>query len=615
MKLLEAQEAASEADRRPTDPSHPSHSIPGEKRPATAVERAPRKKKDELASSLPSPAAGDGIDEHSGKTFGGKYRIEKMIAKGGMGRVYRAIQFPLERPVAIKILNREFQATDPQFVRRFFLEASTAAKLAHPHTITVFDYGETETGELYIAMEYLKGRPLSKVISAEGPFDPHRALNISVQICRALREAHTFGIIHRDLKPGNVFLVEDGDEADYVKVLDFGLVKLFRPEKDGDKDDGGMLGEGDPELTRTGTLLGSPKYMSPEQIQGHALDPRTDIYSFGVILFQMMAGKAPYTGATGVDVIYKHVHLDIPAITDVAPQVECPIAVEAIIQKCLKKRREERYASMDELLLTLKEAIRMVSGQIVSPDSVAEPSSALALEARKLSKARASSQSKTVAPLSDSAKTVSPGTREAALREPQLSDEPTPMGQERSQVTRPPAVSNASRLLVLGSALGFLVLLGTLIFVLSSSRERKTAERVVEETAQPAKTQQTPARVETTVSFLSEPAGAQVFEAARPIGVTPFKKSFLVQSDAEEPRELVFRLAKYQDVVKTVILDGKLTEISVKLDPMPESPAVDEAAAESDSEPSGNKRRKNNSSTKSRKDKENTPAHYRQNPY
>lgn len=560
---------------------------------------------------MPAPV-GDGIDDYAGQIFGGKYRIERMIAKGGMGRVYRAMQFPLERPVAVKILNREFQKTDPQFVRRFFLEASTAAKLAHPHTITVFDYGEAESGDLYIAMEYLKGRPLSKVISAEGPFDAHRALNIAVQICRALREAHAFGVIHRDLKPGNVFLVEDADEADYVKVLDFGLVKLFRPEKEADEDHGGgMLGEGDPELTRTGTLLGSPKYMSPEQIQGHALDPRTDIYSFGVILFQMMAGKAPFTGATGVDVIYKHVHLDVPSIAEVSPQVECPIALEAVIQKCLKKRREERYSSMDELLLTLKEAIRMVTGQVVSPDSVAEPNSPLAIEARKLSRARASSQSKTLLPTDDEAKTIQP-VREAALREPHLSDEPTPLGQDRSQV-QPPRVASSSKVLVLGSALGFAAVLGTLIYVLSA--ERGPAQQEMPKTAVvPEK----PARSELTVSFSSEPPGAQVFEDARPIGTTPFKKSFLVQRDAEEPRELVFRLAKHQDLVKTVILDGTLTEIAVKLEAIPE-PVVapenqPETQPEGDADPVTNKRRKNNSA-KSRRDKENTPAHYRQNPY
>src|SRR5688572_30373798 len=147
-------------------------------------------------------------DPRLGETLVGRYRLDKLVGKGGMGRVYRATQFPLNRPVAVKILNPEFQKKDPQFVRRFFLEAASAARLTHPNTITVFDYGEAESGELFIAMEYLKGRPLSKVIGTEGPFNAERTLHIAMQICRALREAHSKGIIHRDLKPGNILLLE-----------------------------------------------------------------------------------------------------------------------------------------------------------------------------------------------------------------------------------------------------------------------------------------------------------------------------------------------------------------------------------------------------------------------
>jgi serine/threonine protein kinase len=303
-------------------------------------------------------------DEHVGRVFCGKYRVEQLVARGGMGRVYRGVQYPLERPVAIKILSRELNRNDPQFARRFTLEAATAAKLTHPNTITIFDYGETETGELFIAMEYLQGRSLSKVIEEEGPMSVERALGIALQVCRAVREAHQMGVIHRDLKPGNIFLVEEGDEGDYAKVLDFGLVKLFRPTPElgaGPVEEPAGLGDWDGEITRTGTLLGSPKYMSPEQIQGHPLDVRTDIYSLGVILFQMIAGKPPFQGLTGVDVIYKHVHLPVPPISGVAPSVDCHPFVEAMILKCLSKEREDRFASMDALIVHLKESLRALS--------------------------------------------------------------------------------------------------------------------------------------------------------------------------------------------------------------------------------------------------------------
>lgn len=199
------------------EPFDPDHEVPtANLRPAAR----PR------PSSEPPPMR----DPRLGRTLVGRYRIERLIGKGGMGRVYLATQLPLNRPVAVKILSPEFQKKDPQFPKRFFLEAATAAQLNHPNTITVFDYGETEHGELFIAMEYLKGRPLSRVVAADGPLSAERSIHISMQIIRALREAHQKGIIHRDLKPGNIMLLEEGDDLDYAKVLDFGLVKLFNTE-------------------------------------------------------------------------------------------------------------------------------------------------------------------------------------------------------------------------------------------------------------------------------------------------------------------------------------------------------------------------------------------------
>ncbi len=377
---------------------------------------------------------GGKLDEHIGKTFDAKYRIDKLIAKGGMGRVYRATQFPLERPVAIKILNREFQQSDPQFVKRFFLEASIAAQLSNPHTITVFDYGESKDGDLYIAMEYLRGRPLSHIIRMDGPFTAEDALHLSIQICRALRAAHEKGIIHRDLKPGNIFVLEEATEdgGGYIKVLDFGLVKLFTPENARDNASGpNPRANSEGELTRTGTLLGSPKYMSPEQIQGWPLDPRTDIYSFGIILYQMITGKAPFTGATGVDVIYKHVHVPVPAISELNPDADCPPELASIIHTCLKKRREDRFPSMDVVIERLKEAQKLISGESLSGSSAA------------------------------------PALREVAFREP-MGDEPTPLGAVMPEPTGrvQPRRSAPAALPLLLAALGFMIALTTLVYVL-----------------------------------------------------------------------------------------------------------------------------------------------------
>lgn len=420
-------------DRRPTNPSEAPR-----KRAETALDRKPAPTGDKRSKRRSLP------DEHVGKTLNGKYRIDKLIAKGGMGRVYKATQYPLERPVAIKILNADYQRSDPQFIKRFFMEAAIAAKLSHPHTITVFDYGEGDGGELFIAMELLKGLPLSRVISKHGPFDPLDVLRVGMQVCRALREAHEAGIIHRDLKPGNIFILDDGGETPYAKVLDFGLVKLFTPDKSGDDEDddeeqGSMLGAGDPELTRTGTLLGSPKYMSPEQIQGIRLDPRTDIYSFGVILYQMACGKPPFTGATGVDVIYKHVNHPVPAIASMNPDVNVPPELEEIIQRCLKKDRDERYGSMNELLAYLKEALGLLGN---ASDSLSG--------------------------MGSGPRSRDPAMREASFRE--VVDEPTPTGLLAADVSGPQPTASKAPVVLAG--IGFLVALLALAYVLTSMPER-----------------------------------------------------------------------------------------------------------------------------------------------
>lgn len=319
------------------------------------------------AASVPPPPD----DPRIGQVLVGRYRLERLIGKGGMGRVYLGIQHPLNRQVAVKILSPEFQAKDPQFVRRFFLEAATAARLNHPNSITIFDYGETERGELFIAMEYLRGRSLSRVIAADGPMPPERVLHISMQIARALREAHAKGIIHRDLKPGNIMLLDEAEDPDVAKVLDFGLVKLFTPE--------GSAGSAvveqltpsplDAELTHAGMFLGSPKYMSPEQIQNQDLDPRTDVYSLGVIMYQMVVGRVPFRGESSVEIIYKHVHAPVPPIHDLNPEADAPPELEEIIRRCLAKKREDRFLGMAELLMGLKQTAQNLAGNVSGSSS------------------------------------------------------------------------------------------------------------------------------------------------------------------------------------------------------------------------------------------------------
>lgn len=266
-----------------------------------------------------------------------------MIARGGMGKVYRAEQVPLGREVALKVLHPNYSGdSDPEFHKRFFLEASTTAKLTHPNTVSIFDYGRTDDDVYYIAMELLDGKTLHRALRESGPMEPARILHIAAQICRSLREAHEHGVIHRDLKPANIYLVVHGDESEFVKVLDFGLVKSLED-----------TGE---DLTQTGLFMGSPKYMSPEQIRGERVDGRADIYSLGIIMYEMLTGKVPFDRTNSVNILMAHVHEPPPPMADINPNVTIPPLFEQVILKAIAKRPDDRYASMDALLLALKEA-------------------------------------------------------------------------------------------------------------------------------------------------------------------------------------------------------------------------------------------------------------------
>src|SRR5258707_9098217 len=204
-------------------------------------------------SASPHPSLAAEADPLLGRVVNDRYRIVEVLGQGGMGRGYKALQSPLDRMVALKILAAG-PDRDPNFYKSFFLEASVTAKLTHPNTITLFDYGRTEDGIFFIAMEFLLGRTLSQTMQSDGPLAQERVVHIAQQICRSLREAHALGIIHRDLKPANVILLRQQDDHDFVKVLDFGLVKFFS---------GGETTEDD--ITNAGTFMGSPHYIAPEQ--------------------------------------------------------------------------------------------------------------------------------------------------------------------------------------------------------------------------------------------------------------------------------------------------------------------------------------------------------------
>ncbi|MER2560507.1 MAG: serine/threonine-protein kinase [Myxococcaceae bacterium] len=293
----------------------------------------------------------EGLDPLIGVTLDGRYRIVGGIGKGAMGKVYRAVQVGLNRAVALKVLDSNYGAgRDESFRQRFLVEAALTAKLSHPNTVRIFDYGCSSDGIFYLAMEFLEGDPLDRSL-ARGPLGWRRVLSIGQQIARALREAHELGVVHRDLKPANVMMLSADDDTDHVKVLDFGLVKSF---VDGQELEGRAI-------TQQGMLMGSPPYMAPEQGDKNRADPRSDIYSLGCILFEALTGKPPYGGSAPLEIILKHVNEPIPPVKTPSKFETIPEGMAAVVTKCLQKSPMDRFQSMDEVLQAMSELMSPVA--------------------------------------------------------------------------------------------------------------------------------------------------------------------------------------------------------------------------------------------------------------
>ncbi|MEM7433907.1 MAG: serine/threonine-protein kinase [Myxococcota bacterium] len=280
-----------------------------------------------LESSLPKP----------GDVIAGRYRVVAPIGRGAMGTVYRAEHVQISKVVAIKLLHEELQE-NPDNVARFHFEAEAASRLNHPNTVHVFDFGRTESGAFYIVMEYVDGQDLGKLIGHDGAMPFGRAAYLLGQVAASVADAHDAGILHRDLKPENVVVTErrDGERA---KVLDFGLAKLFE----------GNLGTG---VTRAGTIVGTPYYMSPEQVQALPLDGRSDVYAIGAIMYECVVGKPPFEAPNPVGVLSKHL-TQKPLVPSSCSPIAVPPEADAIIMRCLEKDREDRYESAEALRLAL----------------------------------------------------------------------------------------------------------------------------------------------------------------------------------------------------------------------------------------------------------------------
>src|SRR5215208_8449271 len=267
----------------------------------------------------------------------GRYRIIRRLGSGGMADVYCAEDTQLGREVALKLLYRRF-AEDAEFVERFRREASSAAGLQHPNVVQVFDRGEWD-GTYYIAMEYLEGRSLKQVVRQDGPLDPDRAIDLVLQILKAARFAHRRGVVHRDIKPHNVIVDDEGR----AKVTDFGIARA-----------------GASDMTETGSIMGTAQYLSPEQAQGHPVDARSDLYSIGVVLYELVTGRVPFDAESAVTIALKQVSEEPVPPSAFNPAVSEQL--EDVVMRSLQKDPANRFADADEFIRGLEQVRGIAAG-------------------------------------------------------------------------------------------------------------------------------------------------------------------------------------------------------------------------------------------------------------
>lgn len=463
-----------------------------------------------------------------GQNIADRFQITSLLGFGGMGAVYQAVQRNMQRDVALKVI----PSHDPTTSARFKREALTISKLHHPNTVTVFDYGETDRGLLFLAMEMLSGHTLSDLIETGGPMSPNQTVHIASQVCRSLNEAHSSNIVHRDIKPDNIFLIEVDNDPNFVKVLDFGIAKIVR-------------GEDNVELTGTGRIIGTPKYMSPEQILAEPVDHRSDIYSLACIVFEMLCGSPPFRDSSTTKLMLAHAHQAPPTFSERLPNQalsRIPGPLEQVVRRALSKSPSQRQPSIDAFREELEQALEATDHELRISELTAQTQTGQS-PTRRLPTVTATGTAQR-SELTDSSDLLAQHSSQtlAKLKPADVQQQvPTRAGSEAEPSKKDEGSSLKAPLIALAGVLLLLAGLGSYMFFGASDDDEKAdltanpteqvaAEQGTSEVAaaeQPAemKFDDEPAAAPATVEVevVTEPASANVFDEGRLIGKTPLK--------------------------------------------------------------------------------------------
>lgn len=421
-------------------------------------------------------------DDLLGTILDGRYEMQEVLGGGGMGLVYKARHRLMNRTVAIKVLHKHM-VSSADALKRFRLEAEAVSCLNVPNILTVYDFGVSMQGQPYMVMDYLAGTTLGDVLETEGRLDIVRSLHIFKQVCFALEHAHEKNVIHRDLKPSNIMLVDFSGQRDFVKIVDFGIAKLL----------GRAEGELE-QLTRTGEVFGSPLFMSPEQCRGKPLDPRTDIYSLGSVMYLTLSGRPLFEGDEVLDLFFKQSTEQPAPFSVVCPELCIPSEIETVIFRSLAKEPGDRFQSMAELRANLEALEQWLTGstnRLINTTSATIIPTALASNAAVASQARQSQPGSTEA--NEMINTISANA-----------NLPTPA---TTQLTiQLPALRNRKTLLAVACLLAFSGLLALSFFLGQQHQVSKESPKLIEQSLPkldqganipvPVKEQPSPARVQ-----------------------------------------------------------------------------------------------------------------------